>query len=241
MTHPMQVLFICSFFTFSTRLRDILSTELDQERNDDLLLTPPSAIGNRRPPALPFNSNTSRPYWQPPVTSMNHGFETASMQRQYNHPYYPSMNTNSTGTMTKLRWNNGTFYTPNGKYPHPAHSNGQRKNSFFGPDGTLQLSICDHPNGFLRWQKNLCRQYLHLMKSVIQGYLMGLRECEYQFSAHRWNCQGHNVTMTIEKRHRRRRRRMRQSRLSSRTPQGNSRRQKRIKTYLDKLLSKGLL
>nr|ABG73038.1 signaling protein wnt4 precursor [Schistosoma japonicum] len=110
--------------------------------------------------------------------------------------------------------------------------------TFVGADGKLQMSICDHPNGFLRRQKKLCRQYLHLMESVIRGYFMGLKECEYQFSAHRWNCQGHNLTIQAPTSRKQKRLRYRESELKN--DMDNSRRKSvRIQTYLDKLLSKG--
>ncbi|CAH8468871.1 unnamed protein product [Schistosoma mattheei] len=111
--------------------------------------------------------------------------------------------------------------------------------TFVGPDGKLQMSICDHPNGFLRRQKKLCRQYLHLMESVIRGYFMGLKECEYQFSAHRWNCQGHNLTIRTAPNNRiQKRLRYRES--EPKNDLDNSQRKSiRIQTYLDKLLSKG--
>ncbi|CAH8449500.1 unnamed protein product [Heterobilharzia americana] len=112
--------------------------------------------------------------------------------------------------------------------------------AFVGPDGKLQMSICDHPNGFLRRQKKLCRQYLHLMESVIRGYFMGLKECEYQFSAHRWNCQGHNLTIQQMSNSNRRQKRLRYRESETKNDIDNSRKKSvRIQTYLDKLLSKG--
>ncbi|KAF7259952.1 hypothetical protein EG68_02953 [Paragonimus skrjabini miyazakii] len=183
---------------------------------------------------------------------------TASMQRRY--PYTPGSTGSSpyrlipNGSGESLRWNHTVIESPNpysvaGSQPEagadPSTSlyrinapvqmtTASVTDEFVGPDGKLRMSICDHPNGFLRRQKKLCRRYLHLMESVVRGYFMGLRECEYQFAAHRWNCQGYNHTLRVtpQQQHRLRHRQTPTTQTSQVNPV-------RVKTYLDKLLSKG--
>lgn len=102
-----------------------------------------------------------------------------------------------------------------------------------GPDGRFKSSICDQPNGFLRKQRALCLQYIQLMESVVRGYFMGLRECEYQFASHRWNCLGYNLTIRNPPSRRRSGKVLRSS------LEGQSKR-RRVRTYMDRLLSSGM-
>ncbi|KAH9284307.1 Protein Wnt-4 [Echinococcus granulosus] len=102
-----------------------------------------------------------------------------------------------------------------------------------GPDGRLKSSICDQPNGFLRKQRALCLQYIQLMESVVRGYFMGLRECEYQFAAHRWNCLGYNLTIRSSPSRRKPGKVLRSSQIEGRS------KRKHVRTYMDRLLSSG--
>ena len=104
-----------------------------------------------------------------------------------------------------------------------------------GPDGRFKSSICDQPNGFLRKQRSLCLQYIQLMESVVRGYFMGLRECEYQFASQRWNCLGYNLTIRNPPSRRKPGKVLRSSHLN-----GQEKR-KRVRTYMDRLLSSGML
>uniref|UniRef100_A0A5K3EGD1 Protein Wnt n=2 Tax=Mesocestoides corti TaxID=53468 RepID=A0A5K3EGD1_MESCO len=123
--------------------------------------------------------------------------------------------------------------------PNARSSNGvvrmqsQKTSEHIGPDGRFKSSICDQPNGFLRKQRALCLQYIQLMESVVRGYFMGLRECEYQFSAHRWNCLGYNLTIRSPPSRRKTGKVLRSSQA-----EGQSR-SKRVRTYMDRLLSSG--
>ncbi|VDN08932.1 unnamed protein product [Dibothriocephalus latus] len=81
----------------------------------------------------------------------------------------------------------------------------------------------------MRKQRNLCLRYIQLMESVVRGYFMGLRECEYQFAAHRWNCQGYNLTIREPTR--------RKSASVLRPNQVERKEPKRLRTYMDRLLS----
>lgn len=109
----------------------------------------------------------------------------------------------------------------------------RRPSEHIGADGRFKTSICDQPNGFLRKQRALCLQYIQLMESVVRGYFMGLRECEYQFSVHRWNCLGYNLTIGSSAPRRKRGKVLRSSQLSS------TQQNRRVKTYMDRLLSSG--
>lgn len=204
-----------------------------------------------------------QPYWRNPVSRMEHSNMpyTASMQRarsleSFSLPTLPHRNLNQPPVETTI-WNKTSDTSLKRKIDSSSntHDNAedanldkttdsvfeaeQTRNSgtedFVGPDGKLRMTICDHPNGFLRRQKKLCRRYLHLMESVVHGYFMGLRECEYQFASHRWNCQGHNLTLRIPPMDKRRLR-YRQSPTERNPSKTNT---VKIKTYLDKLLSKG--
>ncbi|TGZ64192.1 hypothetical protein CRM22_006501 [Opisthorchis felineus] len=208
----------------------------------------------------PTHRSFQPPYWRNSVSQMGHSNipYTASMQRARSlESFNPSTNTYRTLNRPPpetSRWNK-TSETAFGRQAHPQkqrtdsgdpenttvapYESEQSTNSgaedFVGPDGRLRMTICDHPNGFLRRQKKLCRRYLHLMESVVHGYFMGLRECEYQFASHRWNCQGHNLTLRIPPKDKRRLR-FRQSPAERNPSKTNT---VKIKTYLDKLLSKG--
>ncbi|VDN98471.1 unnamed protein product [Rodentolepis nana] len=103
-----------------------------------------------------------------------------------------------------------------------------------GPDGRFKSSICDQPNGFLRKQRSLCLQYIQLMESVVRGYFMGLRECEYQFASHRWNCLGYNLTIRNPPTRRK-------SGKVLRSSQDERSNRKRVRTYMDRLLSSGMV
>nr|VZH89255.1 unnamed protein product [Spirometra erinaceieuropaei] len=111
------------------------------------------------------------------------------------------------------------------------HMQSQKQTEHIGPDGRFKASICDQPNGFLRKQRSLCLRYIQLMESVVRGYFMGLRECEYQFSAHRWNCHGYNLTLREPNR--------RKSDNTLRPNQAQRKESKRMRTYMDRLLSSG--
>ncbi|CAL8102077.1 unnamed protein product [Calicophoron daubneyi] len=243
--------------TSSAQLRNIIAANQPmspQESNmDDLLISDRSrerSEGNGPITPLGYVANRSQPYWRMGLAHPNQGSPTASMQRRLpimSSPYSIRGRENSSYSGNAVLWNNRTLHDPN-LYQYPKQSSNTRSlvtrpsstaasENFVGPDGKLQMSICEHPNGFLRRQKKLCRRYLHLMESVVRGYFMGLRECEHQFAAHRWNCQGHNITLKVMPKNKRRLRH-RQSRLSN-DPEEGQPKPVRIKTYLDKLLSRG--
>ncbi|KAM3183083.1 hypothetical protein ACTXT7_011067 [Hymenolepis weldensis] len=143
--------------------------------------------------------------------------------------------------------NNDPYYLMSNRsnlYGSPVHqtissSNGvvqmqnRKVSEHIGPDGRFKSSICDQPNGFLRKQRALCLQYIQLMESVVRGYFMGLRECEYQFASHRWNCLGYNLTIRNPPTRRKSGKVLRSSQ------DGRSKR-KRVRTYMDRLLSSGM-
>lgn len=137
-----------------------------------------------------------------------------------------------------LMGNRSTLYDP--MSPTVGTSNGvvrmqnRKVSEHIGPDGRFKSSICDQPNGFLRKQRALCLQYIQLMESVVRGYFMGLRECEYQFAAHRWNCLGYNLTIRSAPS-----RRKPGKVLRSNQSEGRSKR-KHVRTYMDRLLSSGM-
>uniref|UniRef100_T1E0Z8 Protein Wnt n=1 Tax=Dendrocoelum lacteum TaxID=27895 RepID=T1E0Z8_9PLAT len=68
-------------------------------------------------------------------------------------------------------------------------------------------------------QRALCHQHFRLMESVINGFLLGLTECQYQFADQIWNCKGHNIT------------------IATKSKKKNKTTKKR--TYLDKLIARG--
>nr|BAD93239.1 WNT [Dugesia japonica] len=72
---------------------------------------------------------------------------------------------------------------------------------------------------FSRHQRKLCNQHFRLMESVVNGFLLGLNECQFQFADQIWNCKGHNMTIGGNR--------------------SKSKPRKKGKTYLDKLVSKG--
>lgn len=97
-------------------------------------------------------------------------------------------------------------------------------NSDFGQDPQSTMNnppskdmICQT---FVIQQRKLCHQHFRLMESVVNGFLLGLNECQFQFADQIWNCKGHNMTIGIKR------------------PK-NAKRKKKGKTYLDKLVSRG--
>lgn len=236
-------LLVCYFLSLSSQLRELLAAHqptetFEPDTNDDLLVS-----GQLQ--ASPLKAEFGQPsygssYGSPYRLNANHSYwsyeapQTASMQRRLSVNNARKEETNLTAS--QLRLSNAQVRNQSQPIAALTVMTEQTTNDgFVGPDGKLQMSICNHPNGFLRRQKKLCRRYLHLMESVVRGYFMGLRECEYRFSAHRWNCQGHNLTLRILPEQRRRLR----YRQSSGSRDVAKRQPVRIKTYLDKLLSKG--
>ncbi|THD28898.1 Protein Wnt-4 [Fasciola hepatica] len=237
-------LLLCYVLSFSSQLRELLATHqpkesLEPDMNDDLLVPGQLQAGSTKSEfdqpsyASPYGGNVYRvnatqSYWT------NQASQTASMQRRLSMSSARKPDANFTASQLGLSY--AHMWNQSQQTVAPVlHTEETTTDGFIGPDGKLQMSICNHPNGFLRHQKKLCRRYLHLMESVVRGYFMGLRECEYQFSAHRWNCQGHNLTLRILPEQRRRLR----YRQSSANRDLAKRQPVRIKTYLDKLLSKG--
>nr|CAH8825525.1 unnamed protein product [Trichobilharzia regenti] len=251
--------FLC-LLTFSAQLKDLLITDAPDE------IVPPDTILQSQETNEARRSQQSRqqqqqqPQQQDPnlvnrLTKNNH------IPEVYRHPLnsdlrfvegsnsnYPYTSNNYAHTdLNTNRIQNYNHDRLNKSQLEQTNLDNQNNNNnmitsetFVGPDGKLQMSICDHPNGFLRRQKKLCRQYLHLMESVIRGYFMGLKECEYQFSAHRWNCQGHNLTIQVSNNNEKKQKRLRYRESESKNDMDNSQRKSvRIQTYLDKLLSKG--
>lgn len=244
------LLFLC-LFTLSSQLRELLITDIpdDNLQSNSLLQSSENNNVKQKHDAIDgdstlvnrldkTNHNTEVYHRQ---TNSDLRFVEASKSQSLNYPQTnrnymnPDLNTDNYNherlNQTQLKQ---TIQDMNNN-----NDNMMTTETFVGPDGKLQMSICDHPNGFLRRQKKLCRQYLHLMESVIRGYFMGLKECEYQFSAHRWNCQGHNLTIRTAPNNRiQKRLRYRES--EPKNDLDNSQRKSvRIQTYLDKLLSKG--
>uniref|UniRef100_T1D114 Protein Wnt n=1 Tax=Dendrocoelum lacteum TaxID=27895 RepID=T1D114_9PLAT len=81
----------------------------------------------------------------------------------------------------------------------------------------------------LKKQRPLCKEHYPLMPSVISGFVLGISECQHQFSNDMWNCQGHNRTVNyrplFEK--------------SDETVTKFNKSSRRIKdTYLDRLIAK---
>lgn len=48
--------------------------------------------------------------------------------------------------------------------------------------------ICDNIPGLVNKQRQLCQRYPDIMQSVGEGAKEWIRECQYQFRHHRWNC-----------------------------------------------------
>ncbi|CAH8828641.1 unnamed protein product [Trichobilharzia szidati] len=245
--------FLC-LLTFSAQLKDLLITDAPDE------ILPPDPILQSQETNEARRSQQSQQQQDPNLvnrlTKNNHmpevyrhqsnsdlRFVEGSNSQNLNYPYtsnnnyaHTDLNTNRIQNYNHDRLNKSQLEQAN----LDNNNNMITSETFVGPDGKLQMSICDHPNGFLRRQKKLCRQYLHLMESVIRGYFMGLKECEYQFSAHRWNCQGHNLTIQVPNNNERKQKRLRYRESESKNDMDNSQRKSvRIQTYLDKLLSKG--
>lgn len=143
-----------------------------------------------------------------------------------NNPYYAM--TNQSNLYGSGPMHHQTISSSNGV----VRMQNRKVSEHIGPDGRFKSSICDQPNGFLRKQRALCLQYIQLMESVVRGYFMGLRECEYQFASHRWNCLGYNLTIRSPPSRRKSGKVLRSSQ------DGRSKR-KRVRTYMDRLLSSG--
>ena len=47
---------------------------------------------------------------------------------------------------------------------------------------------CDHIPGMERKQRRLCQKHPDHMVQVGEGAATGIKECQYQFRQHRWNC-----------------------------------------------------
>ena len=48
--------------------------------------------------------------------------------------------------------------------------------------------ICNQVDGLSKGQTKLCQLYQDHMPSVSRGAQIGIRECQWQFRARRWNC-----------------------------------------------------
>ncbi|KAK4473788.1 hypothetical protein MN116_003125 [Schistosoma mekongi] len=245
------MLFLC-LITLSSQLKELLITDIPEEnfQPDNLLQSPVSSNAKEKydttaydnpTSASRLNKNNYNTEGYRRSTNSDLRFVEASKSQDSDYPHTSKKYINSdlnTNNYNHERMNQTQLEQTIQEMNNNDSNNLMTSETFVGPDGKLQMSICDHPNGFLRRQKKLCRQYLHLMESVIRGYFMGLKECEYQFSAHRWNCQGHNLTIQSPNSRKQKRLRYRESELKN--DMDNSRRKSvRIQTYLDKLLSKG--
>ena len=147
---------------------------------------------------------------------------------------FPFMFISKSGSLTSAWWN---FLKSTNALRNISLSLVRRSCASVIPVSTCSIksSICDQPNGFLRKQRSLCLQYIQLMESVVRGYFMGLRECEYQFASQRWNCLGYNLTIRNPPSRRKPGKVLRSSHLD-----GQAKR-KRVRTYMDRLLSSGML
>lgn len=47
---------------------------------------------------------------------------------------------------------------------------------------------CDHIPGMERKQRRLCQKHPDHMVQVGEGAATGIKECQFQFRQHRWNC-----------------------------------------------------
>nr|XP_039263467.1 protein Wnt-5-like [Styela clava] len=57
-----------------------------------------------------------------------------------------------------------------------------------GKISSRNVPICDRIEGLSRNQKTLCKRYYNHMSFVSEGAENGIKECQHQFSGHRWNC-----------------------------------------------------
>ena len=48
--------------------------------------------------------------------------------------------------------------------------------------------LCDNIPGLIGKQRRMCRAHQDAMVSIRQGAKEGVKECQYQFRKHRWNC-----------------------------------------------------
>ena len=54
--------------------------------------------------------------------------------------------------------------------------------------GTGGGILCDNIPGLIGKQRRMCRAHQDAMVSIRQGAKEGVKECQYQFRKHRWNC-----------------------------------------------------
>ncbi|KAL3314428.1 Wnt4p [Cichlidogyrus casuarinus] len=66
--------------------------------------------------------------------------------------------------------------------------------------GQFSRALCNQSHLFVGEQAKICNSFLALMPSLVRGYAAGIAECEFQFRNEKWNCKGHNHTVTVPNR-----------------------------------------